>query len=82
MSADRPAIRALTMKAMVRFGAAFLILGAIFFLSAGTLSYWQAWVYLSILFIPMLFVLAYLIRNDPELLERRMRMQHPIDSSQ
>ena len=75
MSADQPTTRALTMKALGRFGAAFLILGAVLFLSAGTLSYWEAWGYLAILCIPVFCVLAYLIRNNPELLERRMRMQ-------
>ena len=46
-----------------------------FFLSAGTWNYWQAWVYISILFVPMAIILVYLLRNDPELLERRMRMR-------
>lgn len=50
-------------------------LGALFFLPAGTLAYWEAWLYLAILLIPMLMVFAYLLRNDPELLERRMRMR-------
>jgi protein-S-isoprenylcysteine O-methyltransferase Ste14 len=45
------------------------------FLPAGTWNYWQAWVYIGILIIPMFFVLVYLLRNDPELLERRMRMR-------
>ena len=75
MGANQPTIRALTMKALGRFGAAFLILGAIFFLSAGTLSYREAWGYLAVLCIPAFCVLAYLIRNNPELLERRMRMR-------
>jgi protein-S-isoprenylcysteine O-methyltransferase Ste14 len=47
----------------------------LFFLPAGTWTYWQAWFYIAIIFIPMFFVLAYLFRNDPELLERRMRMR-------
>lgn len=42
-------------------------------LPAGTLAYWQAWLYLSILLMPMLAVLAYLLKHDPALLERRMR---------
>jgi protein-S-isoprenylcysteine O-methyltransferase Ste14 len=46
-----------------------------FFLPAGTWNYWQAWVYIGIIFIPMLFVLVYLLKHDPELLERRMRMR-------
>jgi len=45
------------------------------FLPAGTFHYWQAWGYLAILTIPMVLVMTYLIRKDPELLERRMRMR-------
>lgn len=51
----------------------FLALCVMFFLPAGTLAYWQAWVYLAILFIPMFCVLVYLVKNQPELLARRMR---------
>ena len=59
----------------VRFSMAIPGLMAMFFLPAGTLAYWEAWVYLAILLIPMMLVLVYLFRNDPELLERRMRMR-------
>jgi protein-S-isoprenylcysteine O-methyltransferase Ste14 len=48
---------------------------AVFFLPAGTFAYWEAWVYLAILFIPMILGFAYWIKNDPQLLERRMRMR-------
>ena len=58
---------------MARLAAGGLILSAMFFLSAGTLAYWQAWAYLGVLFAPMALVIVYLIRNDPELLARRMR---------
>jgi len=51
------------------------VLLAMFFLPAGTFAYWEAWAYLAILFIPMFFVLTYLLKNEPELLERRMRMR-------
>jgi len=54
-------------------GAIFFLL--IFLLPAGTWTYWQAWLYIGVLFTPMLFVLAYFIRRDPELLVRRMRMR-------
>jgi protein-S-isoprenylcysteine O-methyltransferase Ste14 len=57
----------------VRLVFALLILGLMFFWPAGTFWYWQAWAYMAILFIPMLGAFAYLIRKDPELLERRMR---------
>jgi protein-S-isoprenylcysteine O-methyltransferase Ste14 len=58
-----------------RFLIGIPVLGLAFFLPAGTLNYWEAWVYLALLFTPMFFVMQYLIRNDPSLLERRMRTQ-------
>jgi len=56
----------------VRFGLGFVCLAAMFFIPAGTLRYWEAWAWLAVVIIPMFFVLAYLLRNDPALLERRM----------
>lgn len=63
----------LTRIVIVRFLGAILVLSALFFLPAGTFAYREAWVYLAILFIPMLFVFFYLLNNDPELLARRMK---------
>jgi len=65
-------------RVIVRFGAGALILAALFFGTAGTLDYWQAWVYLAVLYLPMTFVLVYLLRRDPELLERRLRGREPL----
>lgn len=65
--------RRLGKAAVARFAPAFLVLGAVFFGTAGTLSYWQAWAYIGVLLVPMTFILAYLIRRDPALLERRLR---------
>lgn len=59
--------------AATRWVLGLVILGAIFFLPAGTLRYWQAWAYLAVLFIPMTLTLAYLLRRDPALLERRLK---------
>ncbi len=75
MSAAHPTKRDLAMKALVRFVPGIAVLASILFLSAGTLWYWEAWVYLAILCVPMTFVLVYLIKKDPELLERRLRMR-------
>ena len=60
---------------LTRYLGAILVLSAMFFLPAGTLAYGEAWVYLAILFITMLFVLIYLFKNDPELLARRMKIR-------
>jgi protein-S-isoprenylcysteine O-methyltransferase Ste14 len=45
---------------------------------AGSFLYWQAWIYFSVIFFPMLFVLRYLIKRDPELLERRLRSKEKL----
>jgi len=58
---------------VVRFGLMPFVLGAIFFLPAGTFRYWQAWVYMGVLLIPMFGVLVYFLRKDPGVLERRLR---------
>ena len=60
---------------IVRFLVVLLALSAMLFLPAGTWAYWEAWVYLAILFIPVFFVLIYLLKNEPELLVRRMRLR-------
>lgn len=60
-------------KISVLVPAVFLVLGLIFFIPAGTLDYWEAWVYCIVLLVPFLFVLTYLLSKDPELLARRIR---------
>ncbi len=51
----------------------FPVLGLMFFLPAGTLNYWEAWVYMLVLSVPMAITVIYLYKHDPKLLERRMR---------
>ncbi|WKZ38103.1 MAG: isoprenylcysteine carboxylmethyltransferase family protein [Anaerolineales bacterium] len=65
----------LLMLVLYRLLMAVLVFMLFFFLPAGTWKYWQGWMYMGVLFIPMLFVMMYLINKDPELLERRMRMR-------
>jgi len=48
-------------------------MGLIIFVTAGTIDFWQAWLYLCVFTIVSLLTTLYLIRNDPELLKRRMR---------
>ncbi len=58
-----------------RLAAGVLFVGLLIFLPAGDLSYWQAWLYLVLLLVPVLIVGSILLFNSPELLERRMRMK-------
>ncbi|MEW6722939.1 MAG: isoprenylcysteine carboxylmethyltransferase family protein [Candidatus Micrarchaeota archaeon] len=53
--------------------AAPLAIGGMLFLPAGTFDFWQAWLYMAVLFAPMFFVVLYFWKKDPEFLERRLR---------
>ena len=59
----------------IRLAIAIPALFAVIFVPAGTLAYWEGWVYLAILLIPMFFVMVYLLRNAPDLLARRMKVR-------
>ncbi len=48
------------------------------FLPVGTLNYWQAWVFLAIFFVPMVFFSAYYFKHDPALVQRRMESREQI----
>jgi len=70
--ADLPA---LYKKTALYFAAALVTTGLMLFLPAGTLDYWQAWLFIAVLFIPVLLVGAYFLKNDPEFLERRLKLK-------
>jgi protein-S-isoprenylcysteine O-methyltransferase Ste14 len=66
-------LRALKRAAFVRFSSGGVVLGALLFGTAGTFRYWEGWVFLATLFIPVSLAVRYLFRHDPELMERRLR---------
>jgi protein-S-isoprenylcysteine O-methyltransferase Ste14 len=68
-------IQAIKKGAYLRVGLALPIFALVIVLPAWKWDYWQGWLYLLILYIPMFFVLYYLLKNDPALLQRRMRMR-------
>jgi protein-S-isoprenylcysteine O-methyltransferase Ste14 len=59
---------------VVRVLLMFPLMGALLFVPAGTLRYWQAWVFCAVFFACNLGLTAYLAIYDPKLLERRMRV--------
>lgn len=64
-------------KIIRQFGLSLLFIMAVLFIPAWSFSYWQAWLYIAVLFIPLIFVVAYLYKNHPDLLVRRMRYREP-----
>lgn len=63
----------LATKALLSVVLLGVIIGVVIFVAAGTLHYWQAWVYLLIFTGISFLTTIYLINNDPDLLKRRLR---------
>jgi protein-S-isoprenylcysteine O-methyltransferase Ste14 len=49
------------------------------FIPAGSFRYWQGWVFMALLFLPMPISSVYFIKRDPQLVERRLRTEEKID---
>ncbi len=64
-----------TSKRKALFGLIWLIVisGLSFFIPAGTLDFWQAWVYLFLFGGSSLLITLFLMRRDMELLKRRLK---------
>jgi protein-S-isoprenylcysteine O-methyltransferase Ste14 len=64
----------LLLMAAWRLAAGVLLIAALLFLPAGTTDYWEAWLYIILLFTPVLALGSILLMRDPQLLERRMTL--------
>ena len=62
----------LFIQALTKFLVGLLLVGLLLFVPAGTLAYWPAWLFIGILFIPMLIVGIWTIFSSPELLRKRL----------
>jgi protein-S-isoprenylcysteine O-methyltransferase Ste14 len=63
----------LNAKAWLSLSIVTLAIALLLFIPAGTIHYWQAWVYVGIYFGASFLILLYLMKRDPALLKRRMR---------
>ncbi len=59
-------------KAWVALLLLFLVMAALLFVPPWTLDYWQAWTFLAVYFAASAAITLYLIKEDPQLLARRM----------
>ncbi len=67
--------RELKRKAVLRFSFGAVVYAGIFFSTAGTIRYWEAWLFLTILLFPMILTVRYFLRTDPEFLDRRLKVR-------
>ena len=62
----------LLIQAIIKFIFGVLIIGALLFIPAGTIGYWNGWLFMGLLFIPMFIAGIFLMFKNPELLKKRL----------
>lgn len=62
----------LFMQAVTKFLAGLLLVGLLLFLPAGTFAFWQAWLLIFILFVPMFIAGLIMMKKSPDLLRKRL----------
>ena len=66
-------LSALKKKIITKFAMLPIFLGIFLFFPAGSFKFWEAWIYCAVLFLPMVFLVTYFLKKNPDLLERRSR---------
>ena len=59
-------------QALTKFSLGVIIIGLLLFVPAGSLRYWQGWLLMGILFVPMFAAGFVLMAKNPELLRKRL----------
>lgn len=62
----------LFIQSLVKFFLGVVIVGALIFLPAGSFHYWQGWLLMGILFVPMFVAGLVMLAKNPELLRKRL----------
>ena len=62
----------LFLQAIAKFTLGVLLLGLLIFLPAGSLHYWQGWLQMGILFVPMFVAGLVMLAKNPDLLRKRL----------
>jgi protein-S-isoprenylcysteine O-methyltransferase Ste14 len=61
----------LAIKITIRVLMFLIFSGLLLFLPAGSLKFWQVWIYYITIFIPLLFTILYYLKNDLEFVKQR-----------
>ena len=64
--------KGLFLQAIAKFTLGVLLLGLLIFLPAGSLHYWQGWLLMGILFVPMFVAGLVMLAKNPDLLRKRL----------
>jgi len=59
-------------QAIAKFLLGVILVGALIFVPAGTIRFWNGWLLMGVLFLPMFFAGIVLMLKNPKLLEKRL----------
>lgn len=71
--------KSLFVKALVKFFAGVILVGLLVFLPAGTLTFYNGWLFMGILFVPMFIAGIVMMFKNPQLLEKRLNAKEKED---
>lgn len=63
------------MRVFIAIVIRFIVMGMLVFIPAGTIDFWQGWVFLSAFFVPIFFIVIYMLKNARGLLEKRLKIK-------
>ena len=63
----------LILRASLTYFFSFFFVALLIFVPAGSLNFWNGWLFMGALFIPMVFILIYLLVKEPDLLIKRLK---------
>ena len=64
--------RTLLTQALIKFLAGILLIGLLVILPAGSFAYWQGWLLMGVLFVPMFIAGIVMLVKSPDLLSKRL----------
>ena len=70
--ADLPGKMTLKSRVILRLSLGLTSFAAILFIPAGSLRFWQAWAFIAVWSLAVIFTFAYFYKHDPQLIERRL----------
>jgi hypothetical protein len=73
--------KGLFLKALVKFLAGLILVGLLVFLPAGTVAFFNGWLIMGILFVPMFVAGIVMMFKNPQLLEKRLNAKEKEEES-
>ena len=69
----------LLIQSLKKFIGGFIAIGMLLYLPAGTLHYWNACLFVAVLFVPMFFLGIVMLFKSPKLLEKRLDAKEKVN---